>query len=105
MTPHQRRIRELEALRRVIADCEAHISASSIPTEALATTFETHTSALPEESQLKKQLEGLAKALRRDSATVVAQSRLRRVLMQLRQKADDLGRWVEARDAKLGQRG
>lgn len=101
MTPHQRRVRELAALRRVIAECEAHLKASTIPAEALATTFEQHTSALPVESQLKAQLEGLAWALRRGSATVIAESRVRRVVVQLRQKADDLGRWTEARDAKL----
>jgi hypothetical protein len=75
MTPHQRRVRELTALRRVIADCERHISSSTITTEALATIFEQHTSALPDESRLKAQLKNLATALRRGSAAVICQVR------------------------------
>lgn len=106
MTPHQRRVRELEALRRVIADCESHIaSGGAIETTALAETFGRHTSGLPADSQLKGLLESLALKLRQDSAQVIAESRLRRVLTPLRQKADDLGRWVEARDAKLRAKG
>lgn len=106
MTPHQRRVRELEALRRVIAECELHIGRSSatVPAEALAATFERHTSALPADSQLKGQLGKLARALRQDSTAVVAESRVRRVVGQLRQRADDLGRWVDRRDARLATR-
>jgi hypothetical protein len=90
----------------VIADCEAHIaSGAAIQTDALAETFERHTSSLPSDSQLRGLLTGLAGKLRQDSAQVIAESRLRRVLTPLRQRADDLGRWVEARDAKLKARG
>ena len=102
MTPHERRTRELEALRRLIADCEAQIaSAGDISTAAVAASFEQHTSLLPGDSQLRAPLEGLAHKLRQSQSPVIAESRLRKVVASLRPKADDLGRWVEARDAKL----
>ena len=105
MTPHERRTRELEALRRLIADCEAQIeSAGDISTAAVAVAFEQHTSLLPAESQLKGPLEGLARKLRQNPSPVIAESRLRAVVASLRPKADDLGRWVEGRDAKLRTR-
>ena len=102
MTPHERRTRELEALRRLIADCEAQIaSAGDIPTAAIAASFEQHTSLLPDDSQLRAPLEGLGHKLRQSQSPVIAESRLRKVVASLRPKADDLGRWLEARDAKL----
>ena len=102
MTPHERRTRELEALRRLIADCEAQIaSAGDIPTAAIAASFEQHTSLLPDDSQLRAPLEGLGHKLRQSQSPVIAESRLRKVVASLRPKADDLGRWLDARDAKL----
>ena len=105
MTPHERRTRELEALRRLIADCEAQIeSAGDISTAAVAAAFEQHTSLLPDESRLRPPLEGLAQKLQQNPSPVIAESRLRKVVASLRPKADDLGRWVEGRDAKLKNR-
>ena len=105
MTPHERRTRELEALRRLIADCEAQIeSPGDISTAAVADAFEQNTSLLPEDSQLRAPLEGLAQKLRQNPSPVIAESRLRKVVATLRPKRDDLGRWVEGRDAKLRTR-
>jgi len=105
MTPHERRTRELEALRRLIADCESHIaSPGDISTTAVAAAFEQHTSLLPADSQLRAPLEGLALKLRQNPSPVIAESRLRKVVASLRPKADDLGRWVERRDEKLRAR-
>ena len=99
-------MRELEVLRGVIADCESLIHAGgAIPTTTLAAAFERRTSSLPADSQLRALLDRLALKLRQDSSQVIAESRVRRVLTPLRQKADDLGRWVEARDAKLKAKG
>ena len=105
VTPHERRTRELEALRRLIADCEAQIaSPGDISTAVVAAAFEQHTSLLPDESQLRAPLQGLAQKLRQSPSPVIAESRLRNVVASLRPKADDLGRWVEGRDAKLKSR-
>ena len=105
MTPHERRTRELEALRRLIADCEAQIdSPGDISTLVVAAAFDQHTSLLPEDSKLRTPLEGLARKLRQSPSPVIAESRLRKVVASLRPKADDLGRWVDGRDARLRTR-
>ena len=105
MTPHERRTRELEALRRLIADCEGQIEApGDISTQVVAAAFEQHTSLLPEDSRFRAPLEGLALKLRQNPSPVIAESRLRKVVASLRPKADDLGRWVERRDEKLRNR-
>ena len=105
MTPHERRTRELEALRRLIADCESQIeSPGDISTAAVADAFEQHTSLLPEDSRLRAPLEGLARKLRQNPSPVIAESRVRNVVATLRPKRDDLRRWVDARDAKLRTR-
>lgn len=105
MTPHERRTRELEALRGLIADCEAQIeSPGDISTQVVAAAFERHTSRLPEDSRFRAPLEGLAQKLRQNPSPVIAESRLRKVAASLRPKADDLGRWLDARDAKLKTR-
>jgi hypothetical protein len=105
VTPHERRVRELEALRGLIADCERHIAAGGdIATVAVAESFERRTAALPEDSQFKGPLERLATKLRHDASPVIAESRLRGVVASLRPRADDLGKWVERREAKLRDR-
>jgi hypothetical protein len=102
-TPHQRRVLELEALRGVIADLEALIAASkgTVPTAAVATAFEHHSSALPEGSALLGMFSGLAAKLRAETSPQLAESGVRRITVRLRQRQDDLGRWVERRGARL----
>jgi hypothetical protein len=105
VTPHQRRMSELTALRGLIAGCEQHVDSATVPNATIAAIFEQHTSALPDGSKLRAQLENLTGKLRRDPNGVVVGSHLRKVLISLRRNAHNLGKQVEARDAKLRQRG
>jgi hypothetical protein len=103
-TPHQRRLRELESRRRLVADCQSLIdSPGAIPATAVADIFEQHTSLLPANSQLRGQLERLALRLRR-TPTVIAEAKLRRVVAGWRQEVEDFARQVERRDARLRER-
>jgi hypothetical protein len=104
MTPHQRRVRELEALRHVIAACEPHTKSATVPTRVLAEIFEGHTSGLPADSQVLAQFRSLASRLRQERSPQIAGSNVRQVVVTLRRKADDLARWVEGRDARLAER-
>ena len=102
MTPHQRRIREHEALLRVIADLEALLRASKgmIPAEAIAATVDRNTSSLPASSPLVGKWTDLAAALRRGPDRI-ADARVREFIAKRRLAAEDLARWIEAREAKL----
>lgn len=103
-TPHQQRTRELEALRGLIADFQPHVDSATIPNPTVAAIFERHTSKLGPESQLGGQLQSLAARLRRAPDDVVLGSRLRQIVVRLKQKDDHLGRAIDARDEKLNQR-
>lgn len=107
MIPHQRRIRELQAMRRLIDDLEALAATSIVGTvEAtdVAAIFENHTSALPEQSELLRQFESLAAALRRGPARTRVEG-IRQIVRKIREKADDFGRQLEERDARLRAKG
>jgi hypothetical protein len=103
MTPHQRRLRELEATRRLQSDLDGLIDShpGSIPSAAVADAFERCGSLLPRESDLLRQLEHLAQGLRSRTAAHISEESLRRVIRTLRQRSDRVGSWIEARDAKL----
>jgi hypothetical protein len=103
VTPHERRMRELEARRRVIADLESLIASSkgTVPAPDVLAAFERGSAQLPPGSQLLTTFDGLANRLRREGSGRIAESGLRQLVARLRREADDLGRWVEARDAKL----
>lgn len=103
-TPHQQRASELEALRRLIADCEPHINSATVPNSTVAAIFERHTSQLPAKSQLRGQLERLAARLRRNPTDVVLGSHLRQIVVRLKQKAHVVGQKVDGRDERLKQR-
>jgi hypothetical protein len=102
-TPHERRVRDLEARRRVIADLEALIASStgSVPAADVATAFEHGIALLPPNSKLLGTFEGLAQRLRRQGSGRIAESGLRQLHARLRRDAEEVGRWVDARDAKL----
>jgi hypothetical protein len=104
VTPHEQRKRELGVLRQVIADCKPYSGAATVPNSTVASIFDRHTSRLPETSKLRGQLERLAARLRQDPEDVVVGSRLRQIVVGFQQKADKLGAFVEARDARLGGR-
>jgi hypothetical protein len=97
-------MRELEAIRQVVAGCEPHLDSGTVSTEAVASIFEQATSELPESSKLHAQLSGLARRLRQDPSGVIVGSRLRGLISRLRRQADQIGRYLEARDAKLRER-
>jgi hypothetical protein len=105
-TPHGRRVRELEARRRVVADLEAliHSSPGTVPATAVLAVIEQGSSLLPPNSKLRTTFEGLAARLRREGSGRIAESGLRQVAARLRREADELGRWIDARDAKLQEK-
>jgi hypothetical protein len=97
-------MRELEALRQVVAGCEPHLDSGTVPTTEVADIFEGATARLPDDSKLKGQLAGLARRMRQDASGVIVGSKLRGLIMRLRRQADQLGAALEARDARLRQR-
>ncbi len=106
MTPHERRLRELEASRRLQLALQALIDqhAGTIPTAEVAEAFERSASALPRNSELRRHLEQLAEGLRRRRARHISEDSLRQVVRTLRQRSDKIGAGIEARDARLGRR-
>ena len=106
MTPHQRRMRELEASRRLQSDLQGLINShpGTVPPVAVAEALERCGSLLPTESDLLRQLARLAQGLRSRSAAHIGEEAIRRVIATLRERSDKLGRMMEARDAKLRQK-
>jgi hypothetical protein len=109
MTPHQRRVRELEASRRLQRDLQHLIDSHSgtIPAESVAEAFERSGSLLPAGSKLLVNLERFAQGLRGRSAGYVGEEQMRRVVAHLRQRSDtksQVGAGIEARDARLRQK-
>jgi hypothetical protein len=102
-TPHERRVKELEARRRIIADLEALIESStgSVPAADVVKAFEHGIALLPPNSKLQPTFEGLAQRLRNEGAGRIAESGLRQLHTRLRRDAEDVGRVVDARDEKL----
>ena len=103
MTPHQRRMRELEAMRGLIADLKAMwegTSVGTVPAGDVAAAFEQHASSLPVESKLLEQWNRLAVMLRKGPARTRAEG-IRQIARKLQLQADDFAQVVEARDAKL----
>ena len=106
MTPHQRRLRELEASRRLQSELQGLIDShpGAIPSVAVAEAFERCGSLLPPESDLLRQLERLSQGLRSRSAAHIGEEAIRRVIRTLRERSDKIGRRIETRDAKLREK-
>jgi hypothetical protein len=106
MTPHERRLRELEASRRLQDALQALIDehAGTIPTARVAEAFERAGSLLPQNSELLRELARFAEALRGRTAGHVSEESLRRVTSSLRQRSDKEGTGIERRDARLRRR-
>jgi hypothetical protein len=103
VTPHERRMRELEAMRGVVADLEALVTSSTVgtvPATDVADVFERHISQLPKQSQVLQQFERIAAGLKTGPARTRVEG-IRQIALKLRRKADDFARVVEARDARL----
>jgi hypothetical protein len=106
-TPHQRRLRELEALRLIVADLDRFVATTTVgtvPREDVAAAFEQHTANLPEDSALLSQLGRLAVMIRQGPARTRVEG-LRQISRRLRLKADEFAAVVEARDAQLRGKG
>ena len=106
MTPHQRRVRELEASRRLQGELQGLIEShpGAVPSLAVAEAFKRCGSLLPPESDLQRQLQRLSEGLRSRSAAYIGEESIRRVISTLRQRSDKIGRGIETRDARLRQK-
>jgi hypothetical protein len=106
MTPHQRRMRELEVSRRLQGELQGLIEShpGTVPSLAVAEAFERCGSRLPRESDLQRQLERLSEGLSSRSAAHIGEESIRRVISTLRQRSDKIGRAIETRDARLRQK-
>ena len=106
MTPHQRRMRELEASRRLQSDLQGLIDShpGTVPSVAVAEAFERCGALLPSESDLLRELARLSRGLRSRSAAHIGEESVRRVIGSMRDRSDKIGRRIETRDAKLRQK-
>jgi hypothetical protein len=106
MTPHQRRIRELEASRRLQSDLQRLLEShpGTVPSVAVAEAFKRCGSLLPPESDPLRQLARLSQGLRSRSAAHIGEESIRRVIKSLRERSDKIGIRIETRDAKLRQK-
>ena len=106
MTPHERRMRELEASRRLQSDLQGLIDShpGTVPSVAVAEAFKRCGSLLPPESDPLRQLARLSQGLRSRSAAYIGEESVRRVIGSLRERSDMLGSRIETRDAKLRQK-
>jgi hypothetical protein len=107
MTPHERRKRELEAMRGLVADLDEFVNSTTVgtvPATEVADAFERHTTGLPPESQLLTQFRDLAARLRKGPTRTRVEG-IRQIARKIRLKADEFAYAVEARDARLRGKG
>jgi hypothetical protein len=98
---------ELEAMRGLVADLEGLVASSSVgtvPASEVADVFRQRAEGLPEGSKVREQFEDLAMRLG-NGPTRTRVEGIRQIALKLRNKADDFARVVEARDARLRQKG
>jgi hypothetical protein len=107
MTPHERRVRELEAMRGLVADLDEFVKTTTVgtvPAIDVADAFERHTTRLPPESKLLTQFKDLAGRLRHGPTRTRVEG-IRQIARKMRLRADDFAHVVEAREAKLRGKG
>jgi hypothetical protein len=100
-------MRELEAMRALVADLDAFVQSSNVgtvPATDVAAAFERHTARLPADSKVLAQFQDLAARLRRGPTRTRVEG-IRQISRKLRLKADEFADVVEARDAKLRPKG
>src|SRR4051794_17578566 len=103
MTPHQRRLLELEAMRGLIADLNGlweGTTVGTVPATEVAGAFEKHAASLPTDSKILEQFNRLASMLRKGPTRTRAEG-IRQITRKLQLQADQFAQVVEARDAKL----
>jgi hypothetical protein len=96
-------MRELEAMRGLIADLNVlweSTSVGTVPATEVAAAFEQHASSLPDGSKVREQFARLASMVRQGPARTRAEG-LRQIARKLQRQADEFAEVVEARDAKL----
>ena len=94
-------------MRGLVDDLEALAASSTVgtvPAGEVAAVFERHAAPLPEPSEVRKQFAGLAAGLKRGPARTRVEG-IRQIARKLRLKADDFGRRLEERDARLQSKG
>jgi hypothetical protein len=100
-------MRELEAMRGLVADLEALVKSSNVgtvPAPEVADAFQRRTSGLPADSKVLAQLQDVAARLRQGPARTRVEG-IRQIGLKLRHRADEFAQIVEARDAKLRPKG
>jgi hypothetical protein len=98
---------ELHALRGLVSDLDALWRSSNVgtvPAPEVAAAFERHTSGLPEQSKLLAQLTSLASRLRQGPPRTRVEA-IRQLTRKLQLQADEFAAVVEARDARLRDKG
>src|SRR4051812_27497642 len=96
-------MRELEAMRNLVADLDGLVRSSSVGTvlaTEVADVFERHGKDLPPESKVLAQFQDLATRLR-SGPTRTRVEGIRQIAMKLRNRAEEFARTVEARDARM----
>jgi hypothetical protein len=107
MTPHERRKRELEAMRGLVSDLDDFVASTTVgtvPATEVAAAFERHTAGLPSESKVLAQFQDLAARLRQGPTRTRVEG-IRQIARKLRLKADEFADIVETRDARLRGKG
>jgi hypothetical protein len=100
-------MRELEAMRGVVADLDGLVKSSNVgtvPATEVANAFERHTAALPPESKVLAQFQDVASRLRQGPVRTRVEG-IRQIGIKLKVKADQFAHVIEARDARLQGRG
>jgi hypothetical protein len=107
MTPHERRKRELDAMRGLVADLDTFVNTTTVgtvPATEVADAFARHAAQLPPESKLLTQYEDLAARLRKGPTRTRVEG-IRQIARKIRLRADDFADELEARDARLRGKG
>jgi hypothetical protein len=107
VTPHERRMRELEAMRGLVADLDGFVNSSTVgtvPATEVADAFARHATSMPADSKVRAQFQDLAVRLRKGPTRTRVEG-IRQISRKLRLKADEFAHVVEARDAKLRPKG
>jgi hypothetical protein len=107
VTPHERRKRELEAMRGLVVDLDRFVDTTTVGTvlaTEVAGAFERHSAQLPPESKLLTQYQDLAARLRKGPTRTRVEG-IRQIARKIRLKADEFAYEIEARDARLRGKG
>ena len=100
-------MRELEALRGLVATLDALWRSSpvgTVPAAEVAEAFEHQIASLPPGSRLAEQLGRFAAMLRRGPARTPNEG-IRQIVRKLQLQADQFAHVLEARDARLREKG